>query len=182
MRIDQAYVSKSVADFPFHTIYRLNDYRDIDTPSVFFGCYRFEDIRIINSHNGDRTIFWTGQDILNYLNNGFKVEHARHVTAHPKVHALLKKEFNNVVLVNPSTFLNKVKPQPLGNKIYAYCPATMQSYHGLKWIDQLRDLGYVVYVGDGRYTQEDWRESKADLIYEGVGIGLCLSEFAGGGT
>jgi hypothetical protein len=182
MRIDQAYVSKSVADFPFHAIYRLNDYRDVNSPSVFFGCYRFEDIRIINSHQGPRTIFWTGQDILNYLNNGSKLAEARHVTAHPKVYALLKKEFENVLLVNPSTFLNEVKAQPLGNKIYAYCPDKMASYHGVRFIDELKQAGYEIVIGDGQWSQNEWRNGKADYFYQDVGIGLCLSDFAGGGT
>lgn len=182
MRITQGYVSKSVSDFPFHQIFSLDDYCDVDFPCVFFGCYRFEDIRIINSHQGARTVFWTGQDILNYIKNGFKLAEARHVTAHPKVHALLKKHFDNVLLVKPSTFLNEVKPQQIGRKIYAYCPENMPVYHGLKILDELRCAGHEILIGDGQWSQEQWRNGKADYFYDDIAVGLCLSEFAGGGT
>lgn len=182
MRITQGYISKSVADFPFHEIYILDDYMDTELPSVFFGCYRFEDMQMINSHEGHRTVFWTGQDILTYKSSGMKLKQAQHVTALPKVYELLKNEFDNVALINPPAFLNQVKPQELGTKIYAYCPSSMPVYHGIKIIEELRGMGYVIYVGDGRYNQKEWRDVKADMIYQGVFLGLCLSEFAGGGS
>jgi hypothetical protein len=182
MRITQCYVSKSVSDFPFHTIYSLDDYRNTEEPCVFFGCYRFEDIRIINSHNGTRVVFWTGQDIINFRQSGNDLKEATHVTAHPKVYNMLVKRFGNAQLVRPSTFLNEVKPRPLGTRIYAYCPNNMPLYHGLKVIDELRCAGYEISIGDGQWTQEQWRNGKSDEFYRGVFIGLCLSEFAGGGT
>jgi len=178
MRITQAYVSKSVADFPFHQIYQLDDYNNTEEPCVFFGCYRYEDVQLINNHRGKRYIFWTGQDILN---DAFFINDADHITAHPKVYNLLIKRFGTAQLVKPSTFLNEIKAQELGKKIYAYCPGNM-IYHGSKVIDELRRAGYEITIGDGQWTQDQWRNGKADQFYNEVGIGLCLSEFAGGGT
>jgi len=181
MRITQAYVSKSIQDFLFHTIYQLDDYNNAEQPCIFFGCYRYEDVQIINNHRGHRVVFWTGQDILNYTSSAFFLDYAYHVTAHPKVHELLVKEFENVLLVKPASFLNSINPQQLGKKIYAYCPDSAPDYHGKKVIDDLKCAGYEIIIGDGQWTQDQWRNGKADELYNEVGIGLCLSDFAGGG-
>lgn len=181
-RITQAYVSKSISDFPFHQIYSLDDYNNNEIPSVFFGAYRYEDIQVINNHKSERVILWTGQDVINYLHYGFFIKPSLHVTAHPKVYDLLIKEFPNVRLVKPASFLNDVTPQLLGQKIYAYCPNSAPIYHGSKIINELRCGGYEITIGDGQWTQDQWKNGKADQFYNEVGIGLCLSGFAGGGT
>ncbi len=180
MTIRQAYVSKSIADFPFHQIYQLDDYNDAWQPAVFFGCYRYEDTQVISNHKAQRYVFWTGQDIINM--NGFTLAEANHVTAHPKVFDMLVSKFGSAQLVKPAAFLNEVKAQELGKKIYAYCPTSAPTYHGSKIIDDLRCAGYEITIGDGTWSQDQWRNGKADEFYKDVGIGLCLSEFAGGGT
>lgn len=177
MRITQAYVSKSVMDFPFHSIYSLDDYKSSIEPSVFFGMYRYEDFIMFGHHRSDKIAFWTGQDALD--SNCFT---QYNVTAHPKVYELIKSKRFDCTLVQPSSFLNTVKPQQLGKKIYAYCPLSAQDYHGKKVIDELRMAGYEIIIGDGQFSQNQWRAYYADIIYHDVFIGLCLSEFAGGGT
>lgn len=179
MRITQAYVSKSVMDFPFHQIYRLDDYHDIDSSCIFFGMYRFEDCRLVFQHRGQRVIFWTGQDFLD--NFDYYKFGGWHITAHPKIWEAIKSKGDDCLLVQPAAFLNRIAPQKLGNKIYAYCPSSAPDYHGKKVIDQLREMGYEIIIGDGRYTQWEWRLKQADIAYADVFIGLCLSEFAGGG-
>lgn len=180
--IEQCHVSKSISDFPFHEIYSLDDYKDYKLPCVFFGCYRYEDLVLINHHQGLKYVFWTGQDILTVIKNNWPVYDAKHFTAHPKVYELLLQNFDDVTLVKPASFLNQANPQVLGNKIYAYCPSSVPRYHGSDIIDELRRGGYEIIIGDGQWTQDQWRHGKADEFYKDIFIGLCLSEFAGGGT
>lgn len=179
MRVDQAYVSKSVSDFPFHEIYSLNDYNDIEAPCVFFGNYRFEDLRIIRQHKGKKLIFWTGQDALNFQ-AWDTLNEAEHFCCLPKVYEKLNKYYK-VRLVPPSSFLKSVNPQQIGTKIYAYCPSGMALYHGVKVVEDLRTAGYEITIGDGQIPQHLWKHS-CNAYYNDLLIGLCLSSFAGGGT
>jgi hypothetical protein len=182
MRILQAHVSKSVQDFPFHQIYSLDDYNNNKEPSIFFGMYRYEDYCLyVDNDTRNCRVFWTGQDAITFdWENWMAPDH--NVTAHPKVRDYLTKKNLSCTLVPPSTFLNEVKPQKLGKRIYAYCPNSFPIYHGKKIIDELRCAGYEITIGDGQWTQDQWRNTKADEFYNEAGIGLCLSEFAGGGT
>ncbi len=176
MRITQGYVSKSISDFPFHQIYSLDDYNERKEPAVFFGMYRYEDFALADSHQGEVVVFWTGQDAL----------HAKHwpkligknFTAHKRVCDRFNELGIQIQLVKPSTFLNSVNPQKLGPTIYAYCPNSAPDYHGKKVLDELKAKGYDITIGDGLTPQHLW---KGDL-YNNIFIGLCLSEFAGGGT
>lgn len=184
MRITQGYVSKSVMDFHFHQIYALDDYKDNDSPCIFFGVYRYEDSRLAFDHHAKRLLFWTGQDALDFCDWGSVNDldwAISNVTAHPKVHKLIK-EVSECELVKPATFLNTQQPQTLGKKIYAYCPSSAPDYHGKKIIDELRCGGYEIVIGDGQFTQTEWRSFAAEMHYKDCYIGLCLSEFAGGGT
>jgi len=176
MRISQGYVSKSVMDFPFHEVYKLDDYNCLGNPCVFFGMYRYEDFTLAAMHHGQQTVFWTGQDALD--SNDFP---HRNVTAHPKVAKRILSFDEDCKLVKPAAFLNEQKPQVLGKKIYAYCPASAPDYHGKKIIDELRCGGYEILIGDGTFTQAQWRNGIGDFHYKDCYIGLCLSEFAGGG-
>ena len=178
--ITQCRVSKSVNDFPFHEIYKLDDYRDSLQPCVFFGMYRFEDLTILKEHKSDKVVFWTGQDALEWLPEsgafGFF-----NVTAHPKVCEHIKSLGFECKLVSPSSFLNSINPQKLGPNIYAYCPTSAPDYHGKNVLDELRRGGYEIIIGDGKISQDVWRHA-CNGFYNDIFIGLCLSEFAGGGT
>jgi len=169
-------------DFPFHKIYRLDDYNDDQAPAVFFGMYRYEDICLADNHKqfGRPTIFWTGQDALDGDHRSWSI--GRNVTNHPNIYKLIKSKGYTCELVKPAAFLNTVRPQELGKKIYAYCPNSAPNYHGRKVIDALRRKNYDVLVGDGQCTQEQWRNGVADFYYKDCFIGLCLSEFCGGGA
>lgn len=179
MRITQGYVSKSVMDFPFHQVYSLDDYNSTVRPSVFFGMYRYEDYRLYVEHSDFKMIFWTGQDAI--ADNFEMSLWPYHATAHPKVKSYLESKGIECHLVKPAAFLNEKKPQVLGKKIYAYCPSSAPDYHGLKLIEELRRGGYEIVIGDGQFTQTQWRLYAADMHYKDCFIGLCLSEFAGGG-
>lgn len=183
MRITQAYVSKSVMDFPFHEVYKLDDYNDAFTPSVFFGMYRYEDYRVgVDNESEKSKVFWTGKDIIDYKWGKFPYNS---VTAHPKIYnhllKLARPEMRTCKLIKPAAFLNTVNPQVLGKKIYAYCPNSAPDYHGKKIIDELRCGGYEIVIGDGQFTQYQWHGAMDEYFYRQCFIGLCLSEFAGGG-
>lgn len=182
MRITQCHISKSVSDFPWLGIYGLDDYRDSTEPCVFFGMYRYEDMRLLVKHRGIAVVFWTGQDVLQEKWRSEKrVFRYRNVTAHPKVAKYIAALGYECELVAPSSFLNDFWPQPVGTKIYAYCPSSAPVYHGSEVLEELRRGGYDIVTGDGSITQAEWR-SKRDYYYNDIAIGLCLSSFAGGGT
>lgn len=180
MRVTQGYVSKSVMDFPFHEVYALDDYNDVNKAAIFFGMYRFEDWCLADQHLERITplIFWTGQDALNERTWPKQIGH--NITAHVKV----KEHFDNLgfqcQLIKPAAWGNTVNPNQLGPKIYAYCPSSTPEYHGKKIIDQLIEMGYNIIIGDGRHTQQEWKHAR-NAYYNDIFIGLCLSEFAGGG-
>ena len=178
MRITQCHVSKSIMDFPFHQIYRLDDYRDCEIPAVFFGMYRYEDYQLMYRHTGNFKIFWTGQDALDF--DFTKKYHRNNVTAHPKIHELITSKGYHCDLAKPASFLNVVNPQKLGPKIYAYCPNSAPDYHGKKIIDELRAMGYEIVIGDGTIPLHLWKHA-ANAFYDDIFVGLCLSSFAGGG-
>ena len=168
-------------DFPFHQVYALDDYNSISKPAVFFGMYRYEDY-CVWLHHGQDVIFWTGQDVLQWGPLHPVIDGPRNVTAHTKVYKWLKDQLYNCELVKPAAFLNIQQPQRLGPLIYAYCPDSAPDYHGIKFLRQLVEAGYDILIGDGYYSQTDWRGGKANELYNQCFIGLCLSEFAGGGT
>lgn len=184
MRIAQGYVSKSIMDFPFHQIYSLDDYNDSWEPSVFFGMYRYEDWCMVCHHHRESFIFWTGQDALDFQRWDEMRESmdATHLTAHPKIHELITSNGIECQLVRPSSFLNDINPKLPGEKIYAYVPSGMPEYHGIHLIQQLQEEGHHIIIGDGSYSQTEWRAGKADEFYDQCYMGLCLSPFAGGGT
>lgn len=169
-------------DFRFHHVYSLDDYNDNYSPSVFFGMYRFEDMTLFFAHHSDAIILWTGQDALDFKFWGSlqDTKHQAGVTAHPKVHNLIKSKGCECKLIKPGR-RDIVNPQKLGRKIYAYCPASAPEYHGSLIIQQLRGAGYDIIVGDGTHSQINWRMGIGNDYYNQAFIGLCLSEFAGGG-
>lgn len=180
MRITQGYVSKSIMDFPFHETYKLKDYYDYRQPAVFFGMYRYEDAMLIDHHEQYSHVlkFWTGRDAIDYIG---LANFSDNITAHPKIHQLIVSDDRECKLIKPAAFQNRVAAQKLGKKIYAYCPSSMPDYHGRKVIEELQRGGYEIVVGDGQFTRSQWKLTAADFHYSQCFVGLCLSEFAGGG-
>lgn len=183
MRITQGYVSKSIMDFPFHEVYQLSDYYDVKKPAVFFGMYRYEDFIVLCSQESHSIVFFTGQDALQWDEHQFRTigQHANIRTAHPKICEYILSKGRHCELVKPAAFLNQRNPKLLGTKIYAYCPDSMPEYHGKEIIVELANAGYEIILGNGKFTRNEWKTRFADLHYNDCFIGLCLSEFAGGG-
>jgi hypothetical protein len=179
MKIVQGYISKSVDDFPFLSSYNLTDYRDSLKPCVFFGMYRIEDYAAVLQHRSIAVIFWCGQDAVDF-NQWETIQSVHHVTYHRHIYELLKDKVK-IHLLYPKDFGTKLEITPLGNKIYAYAPASAPDYHGMDIIKQL-NVDYEILIGDGSIPQDEWRAGRCNEFYNQSFIGLMLSPFAGGGS
>lgn len=174
--IKQAYVSESVADFPFREKFNLGSYSNINEPSIFFGMYRNEDIIAVKKHKGMKVIYWCGHDCLD--NSMESYSDCYHITPLPKV----KKHFDRI---NKSCIL--IKPPPVagnvlakGTSIYVYCPRGAQSYHRKDIIDSL-EINYPMIIGEGIISQKNW-PLVSDDFYSKCFLGLVLNPHAGGGS
>lgn len=184
MKIEQCYISKSVHDFPFCRLYGLKPYFDSSRPCVFFGCYDEEDFQAIRSHTGLVVIWWCGQDALDFKNwAAFDRLNIFHVTERVKVFEHIR-DLGIKVKLNPCSALAEPAPiTPLGNKIFAYAPASYPQYHGIEIIRELqKSIDYEIILGDGSINQNDWRAGACEPIYKQCFMGLVLSHFAGGGA
>lgn len=179
MRITQAYISQSVADFPFYEKFGLEPYTDINEPAIFFGCYSDADLLAVLRHRGFKLVYWCGQDALDFRDWDL-VNLCHHVTCLDRVYDLIHAQ--DVLCYRLPQF-NIIPPatiQPLGDKIYAYLPMSHPRYHGIETLINLNSK-YEIIIGDGSIPQNEWHEGKADEIYSQVFLGLVLSPFAGGG-
>ena len=55
------------------TCWGTEEYKDLNTPTVFFGCYGLPDFYEIWKHKGKKAILWAGSDITNII-NGYWLE------------------------------------------------------------------------------------------------------------
>lgn len=184
MRINQGYISQSIADFPFLETCQLQPYRDLDQPAIFFGCYSEADFQTIATHRGIKVIFWTGQDAMDCIFYGWHISlgNCHHITCHPNIARALAS-FLSVKIVKPAA----LKPDewnvtPLGKRIFAYCPTGHPTYHNIDLIKKLQaELPYKFIIGDGTLSQQEWITGAGNQIYDKCFIGLVLNNFAGGG-
>lgn len=183
-KIDQCHISKSVHDFPFCRLYDLKHYYDSLRPCVFFGCYDDEDFQAIREHNGLAVIWWCGQDALDFKKwDALDKLNIFHVTERVKVYEHLQSKGIRVKLNPCSNLAEPAEISPLGNKVFAYAPASYPEYHGIEIIRELqKSLEWEIVLGDGSIKQPDWRAGACEPIYRSCFIGLVLSHFAGGGA
>jgi len=182
-RIQQCYISKSVADFPFREKLGLTEYIDSSRPCLFIGCYTEYDLKTILDHQSEATVLWGGQDALNCILNGWHkwLKYCNHTTFLTNVHKALKP-FLNIQLDRPLLLGGDFNVTPKGNKVFAYAPATAPSYHRLDTIEILKmKVPFEFIIGDGTVPQEEWLRGEGNKVYDECFIGLCLSGFAGGG-
>ena len=180
MRITQAYISPSVADFPFLRCLNLEPYHDVTSPAVFYGCYTMLDLMKVLNHRGAAVIRWCGQDAFDFR-HWEMVMHCRHVTP-------LTGVCDWINFLNTVSTCKKIKPEgldmsvnatPKGENVYAYVPASFPEYHGSDIIKQL-SLDNLI-TGEGLCSQKEWYTGICNGYYDPAFIGLMLSPFAGGG-
>ncbi len=102
------------------------------------------------------------------------------MTYHRHIYELLKDKVK-IQLIYPTDFGTKLEIAPLGEKIYAYVPATAPSYHGMEIIEKL-NVDFEIVIGDGTIPQDEWRAGRCNEFYNPSFIGLMLSPFTGGGS
>lgn len=194
MRINQAYISKSVADFPFLESLELTPYVDSSAPCLFIGCYTQEDLDAILKHKGKVVVLWCGQDAITAIFMGWaaQLKHYQHVTWLVNVERVLRN-FLEVELVSPillggnfrASVLRACSPPSIRQgKIYAYCPDSFKEYHRIDIIRELQEYYFDSFdfvIGGGGVDQSTWLKRLGDIVYDDCFIGLCLSGFAGGG-
>jgi hypothetical protein len=185
MRINQAYISQSVADFPFLERLSLAPYVDSTQPALFIGCYSEDDLAAILQHQGKAVVLWCGQDSLDCILRGWhaRLKHVKHVTWLTNVERALRN-FLPVSLVSPILLGGNFQPSVFGKRIYAYCPASFPQYHRADLIAELQDYyqdHFEFVIGGGGIAQSVWLSSFGNVVYNDCFIGLCLSGFAGGG-
>lgn len=178
MRITQAYVSPSVADFPFLRCLNLEPYHDVKAPAVFYGCYTQVDLDMILNHQGFSVIRWCGQDALDFQ-QWEKVKHCSHVTPLEQVGNWVTDKKGICYCIKPENLDVVMNPTPKGKKIYAYAPSSFPEYHNIDIIKSL-SVDYEIIVGDGSYSRAEWYGGIGDRHYDDSFIGLMLSPFAGG--
>ena len=182
MRITQAYISESVADFNWRETYNLTQYLDSESPCIFIGQYREEDWNAINNHKGIAIAMWCGMD-SKYVENYdiYKKENITNISGHILMIEWLNTKGLQVKKVNPSIINETVFSGKYGDKIFAYCPMTAPDYHRLDIINILIDKGYPILIGDGSITQKDWHNGIKYQYYDQCFIGLVLNDYTGGG-
>jgi len=182
MRINQIYISKSVADFDVMGFYKVGDYTDSTEPCLFFGMYRHEDLNAVLFHTGLAVIRWCGHDAVTFTEwDLLHFENIHHITPFPEVARILSLKGIRCKLIQNADFRPEYVLKANGPKVYAYCPKSFPDYHGGQILKKL-NLTHDLIVGDGSTSQKEWIESKADKTYNQCFIGLFLSNVAGGGS
>lgn len=179
MRITQAYVSPSVADFPFLKCLGLEEYHDVSAPAVFYGCYTMLDIMKVLNHRSLKVIRWCGQDAFDFRHWDL-IKDCHHVSPLAKVREWIAVSSNrHCSWIKPENLDMEINPTAKGSKIYAYIPSSFPEYHGSDIIKSL-SVDYEIIVGDGTYPRAEWYGGIGDRHYDDSFIGLMLSPFAGG--
>lgn len=178
MKIYQAIVADAVSHFDFFGKYNVSPYYDPYKPVVVFGVY---DIDIVNKHQGEVVLQWTGNDSRSQYAAGnlHTAMSATNVTCLPKVKEFLESHgvpcrLSKTPLWDDSTAITR------GDMVYAYLNHYKPEYHGSNIVESLK-TNYNILKGDFTIPSQEWRNGKADEYYGKCFIGLCLSDFAGGG-
>lgn len=123
----QSYISPALTDFKdgFNKKWKLNDYQDIYSPSVFLGMYGQQDAEAFVNHKGPRIMIFAGNDMhppqLNLL--------AKHIGDGKTFTIAPPGEFTNTLttynIPHKSEYwavksYDDLKPSPLGENIYVY--------------------------------------------------------------
>lgn len=191
MRFSQAYVSPDLPAFEeaFREKYGLKPYHNPYQPSIFYGCYRAQDIETLKAHQSMAVVIWGGTDItLPYVWKDLKP--LKRTRLNPLCFVagssfiaqdldLLKLPYlrRNFVPIRPEDFYN---PQPLGKKVYVYLGSpSRENIYGAQYLPQLREkLPHIEFIYHYSNPPTLPRTSLAE-VYGECGIGLRLVEHDG---
>lgn len=183
MRIEQAYISESVSNFPWLDKLGLRPYDNPDQPAIFFGIYRPMDAGVLYMHRSLAVVRWCGVDSLNITKPQlFTHSLVENISPFPQVVKKLSLHGIKCNQIGLEKIYSLAPPKSYGDKIYAYAPPNTGDYYGQSIIDELIARGYDIIVGDGTISREEWDGGKADEIYDQCYAGLVLSQYVGGGA
>jgi hypothetical protein len=179
-RINQAYVSISVADFHWFDRFNLHPYRDSLEPCLFIGMYREEDHAALKQHKGIAVVKWCGYDSL--MTTDFKLfrrKNVRNITVH---HNVVRHLRSNGVRVKKIEYYSTDENHYTGisgDAVYAYAPKTSNDYHRRDMIKRLR-RHHNILRGSDQFSQDEWHSGAKYGVYNQCYIGLVLNDYAGG--
>lgn len=191
MRFTQAYVSPDLPFFEsmFREKYDLAPYHDPYQPSLFYGCYRGDDVEKLRAHQSLGVVIWGGTDItLPYVWQVLKplkrtrlnplcfVAGSSYIAADMKYKEIpfLRR---NVVPIQTEDFF---QPKPLGTKVYVYLGAPHREHiYGAQLLPEIQErLPHVEFIC--HYSEpETLPHLIMAQVYEECGIGLRLVEHDG---
>lgn len=178
MKIYQAIVADAVSHFDFYGMYGVVPYHSQDEPVVVFGVY---DIDIVEKHKGPIVLHWTGNDSRSQYSAGnlHMAKDVINTTCLPAVRDFLESHGISCSL-SKYPLWDRGEALLRGNMVYAYLNHYKPQYHGSDIVDGL-NINHNILKGDFTVLPQDWRNGIADEYYGQCFIGLCLSDFAGGG-
>lgn len=107
--IKQIHVSNALKSFSIRikNKYNLIDYYDLNIPSLFFGAYTDEDIKLLNYHKNIKYLIWGGEDAnysldhsLNSINEIKNIHNIIHISISKCIYQRLKHMNINSILVD----------------------------------------------------------------------------------
>ncbi len=178
-KIDQAYVSQSVADFDWLSRLNLSHYNDIEQPALFIGMYSDDDLVKLYQHQNKALVLWCGYDAKMVQDfEFFKMPHIKNLVGSVLVQKHLQSKEINAIMTPPMMVHENIYQGISGNKVFAYCPETSNDYHRIDLIKKLKK--YHILSGRNRYTQKQWHDGVKYKVYNRCYIGLVLNDFSGG--
>ena len=129
----QLYVSDGLIMFKkrFKKKFNLNDYNNLNLPSLFFGCYTTKDLETLSNHNDLKILIWGGEDCnpehkhskdtLDQIKN---ITNIIHLSISKQINKSLKKANILSILVNfnlvDKTLFYPVPKNELGKSIFIF--------------------------------------------------------------
>jgi len=117
-------------------LFNLTKYKSISEGTLFYGCYKYEDYKIIISHKGPTVVMWGGSDITAAKRYRFKFpERVRHIALTSQNQRELecigiRSDVRYISFLNPDKF----QLTPLGPHIYCYVPWRRDKFYGIEII------------------------------------------------
>ena len=131
--------------------YKFQNYKNINQPTIFYGCYNLVDIRRLSMHKGPKILIWGGSDILknDMVQYVKKIKNIKHIAQSKFIENDLKRlglDYQSLAFA-PTINYEKFKPVEKGNAIYIYlnaanpnffkmdlCQKLMKHYPDIKFI------------------------------------------------
>lgn len=186
IRIGQCHIGSCVKFFGVRFLekWKLKEYRYNNSPAVFFGMYN-NDLEILKNHKSAAVIVWTGSDSIDISaiksirkDNIIHISGSKYISNDLAAAGIKNFKFIPVSVLDQNEL--KIKPIPLGNKIYVY-PDQKQRYgtdkhndfYGYEITEKLFEIfgkERFICAGSDTYKHEELYKN----IYPQCFIGLRL--------